>query len=92
MFDPQFEVLLQFCVAVYNEDLQFIDDWRTIALRNFLSIFGFWFDSATSIPWSFMDLHFYLVRSSTIIIMNPSDEPVTMSDVVVDHQCELISR
>jgi hypothetical protein len=62
-FDPQFEVLVQFFVAIYNEELQFIDDWRSIAIRNLMSISGFWFDSATSIPWSFMDLHFYLVQN-----------------------------
>ena len=58
----QFEALLQFGVAVYKEDMEFIDDWGTIALRNLLSVSGFWFDCVTSIPWSFMDLHYYMVQ------------------------------
>jgi hypothetical protein len=64
---PQIEAFVQFGVAVYNEDMQFIDDWRAIAARNLMSISGFWFDSGTSIPWSFMDLHFYLVQNSQLL-------------------------
>ncbi len=40
-----------------------MDDWRHIAAAYLFSVFGFWFDSVTSIPWSYMDLHLYMVRT-----------------------------
>uniref|UniRef100_A0A7S0MT42 Ion transport domain-containing protein n=1 Tax=Cryptomonas curvata TaxID=233186 RepID=A0A7S0MT42_9CRYP len=36
------------------------DDFIISLKRNLSSITGFWFDCVTSIPWSYMDLHFYL--------------------------------
>jgi hypothetical protein len=61
-FAIQCEALLQFGVAVYTEEMEFIDDWGAIALRNLTSFSGFWFDCVTSIPWSFMDLQYYMVQ------------------------------
>jgi hypothetical protein len=55
------EVLVQFFVGTHNHEQEYIDDWRHVASAYLMSIFGFWFDSVTSIPWSFMDLHFYML-------------------------------
>ncbi len=57
------DVLTQFFVGVYTEDLVYIDDWQTVVLMTFKSVSGFWFDSFTSIPWSFLDLQLYMVLS-----------------------------
>jgi hypothetical protein len=57
----QFEVVTQFCVGVYTEDMAYVDDWRLVAAKLCLSPTGVWFDVVTSIPWSFIDLHSYLV-------------------------------
>ena len=62
------EVFIQFVVGVFDEDLVYIDDWRRIAAINLMSVSGFWFDCATSIPWSLMDLHFDLVGAPPPIL------------------------
>ncbi len=62
MPNAQFEILFQFFVGMYNHEQEYIDDWLLVASTYFWSIFGFWFDCVTSIPWSFMDLHFYMVQ------------------------------
>ncbi len=59
----QLEVLVQFFVGVHGGEQEYIDDWSHVATAYLTSIFGFWFDSVTSIPWSFIDLHFYVVGS-----------------------------
>jgi hypothetical protein len=41
---------------------EYEDDFRTVVLANLTSLSGFWFDCVTSIPWSWLDLHIYLVR------------------------------
>jgi hypothetical protein len=61
--NAQVEVFVQFFVGIYDHELEYVDDWRRVALAYLKSVFGFWFDSVTSIPWSFMDLHFYMVLS-----------------------------
>ena len=61
--NAQVEVLVQFFVGMYDHQQEYVDDWRRIGLAYFMSASGFWFDSVTSIPWSFMDLHFYMVRT-----------------------------
>jgi hypothetical protein len=40
------------------------DDILVSLRKNLTSVSGFWFDCVTSIPWSYIDLHFYLVRSA----------------------------
>ncbi len=39
----------------------YIDNWRLVAAKLCMSPTGIWFDCVTSIPWSFIDLHSYLV-------------------------------
>jgi hypothetical protein len=46
---------------MYTKDMMYIDNWRIVAAKLCLSTTGIWFDIMTSIPWSFMDLHSYLV-------------------------------
>jgi hypothetical protein len=57
----QFEVTLQFFAGVYTEDLEYIDDWGTVVVMTLKSLSGFWFDTFTSIPWSYLDLQLYMV-------------------------------
>ena len=59
----QAECAVQFFVGVWDEGGGYTDDVRVIALRNAASLTGFWFDCMTSIPWSYIDLKFYLVCS-----------------------------
>ena len=60
----QVEAFTQFFLGYYTQDMSYKDDLSGSIRRNLSSISGFWFDCITSIPWSFMDLHFYLVRAS----------------------------
>jgi hypothetical protein len=59
---PQIEAFVRFFVGAHNVDMTYDDDAASIARKNLASVSGFWFDCATSIPWSFMDLRVYLVR------------------------------
>ena len=66
--DWQLEILLQFLVGTYDQDLNYVDDWKFVLKLNLSSISGFWLDCLTSIPWSWMDMHAYLVcRASSSI-------------------------
>ncbi len=47
---------------MYDQDLNYVDDWQCVAKRNLQALSGFWFDAVTSIPWSFLDLHSSLVH------------------------------
>ncbi len=62
----QVEAFTQFFLGYYEEDMTYQDDFVVSLKRNLSSISGFWFDCVTSIPWSYMDLHFYLVLSCTL--------------------------
>jgi hypothetical protein len=55
------EAFTQFFLGYYTHDMTYQDDFVTSVKRNLLSVTGFWFDCVTSIPWSYMDMHFYLV-------------------------------
>ncbi len=55
------EVFLQFFIGFYTHELKYFDDICTVARHNLSSPFGFWFDSVTSIPFSYIDLSIYLV-------------------------------
>uniref|UniRef100_A0A7S0M0P5 Ion transport domain-containing protein n=1 Tax=Cryptomonas curvata TaxID=233186 RepID=A0A7S0M0P5_9CRYP len=57
------DVVVQLCVGIYDDKLEYIDDWRMVATRTMLSGRGFWFDCATSFPCSLVDLSHYLVRT-----------------------------
>ncbi len=56
------EAFVQFFLGRYAVNLTYEDDLGASLRRNLTSISGFWFDCVTSIPWSYMDLHQYLVR------------------------------
>ena len=53
--------MTQFVLGVYDNG-GYIDSFSVIAWRSVTSVTGFWFDCVTSIPWSCIDLHLYLVR------------------------------
>ena len=57
------EAFSQFFLGYFNADMTYQDDLRVSVLRNLSSVSGFWFDCVTSIPWSYLDMHFYLVLS-----------------------------
>ena len=59
----QVEAFLRFFLGTFDVDLTYDDDLLSVARKNVCSPSGFWFDCVTSIPWSYMDLHFYLVPS-----------------------------
>jgi hypothetical protein len=65
----QFEVSLQFFTGVYTEDLEYLDDWKTVVVRALKSLSGFWFDTFTSIPWSYLDLQLYLVPKHRVVYL-----------------------
>jgi len=54
------EAFTQFFLGYYEEDMTYQDDLIVLLKRNLSSLTGFWFDCVTSIPWSYIDLHFYL--------------------------------
>ncbi len=58
---------VQLCVGLFDENLEYVDEWRVVAARAVLSVRGFWFDCATSFPCSLVDLHYYLVRVFLIL-------------------------
>jgi hypothetical protein len=60
------EAFSQFFLGYYNEEKKYRDSFVMSVRRNLSSVSGFWFDSVTSIPWSYMDMHFYLVRSTSL--------------------------
>ena len=62
----QVEAFTQFFLGYYTQDMTYKDDLSGTIRRNLSSISGFWFDCITSIPWSFMDLHFYLVALASL--------------------------
>jgi hypothetical protein len=57
----QVEAFAQFFLGYYAEDRTYKDDFCELLIKNISSISGFWFDCVTSIPWSYMDLHYFLV-------------------------------
>ncbi len=59
--DPQLDAAVQFFLGLYTESLDYIDDLPSVMRMNLTSPWRFWFDCVTSIPWSCMDLHSYLV-------------------------------
>ena len=62
----QVEAFTQFFLGYYNHDMTYQDDLLVSVRRNLSSVTGFWFDAVTSIPWSYMDMHFYLVRAPMV--------------------------
>jgi hypothetical protein len=58
----QVEAFTQFFLGYFEEDMTYQDDFLVSLRKNLSSISGFWFDCVTSIPWSYIDLNFYLVR------------------------------
>ncbi len=51
-------------MGIHTEDLEYIDEWGTVVSKTLKSVSGFWFDSFTSIPWSYLDLDSYMVRAN----------------------------
>ena len=43
----------------FDETGTYVDDFGAVARNYVLSYSGFWFDSITSIPWSYLDLYAY---------------------------------
>ena len=71
----QADVLLNFFVGAYDADMNYVDRFSWVFTRYTTSVMGFWFDSATSIPWSCFDLQSYLVRSSAVVVISYSVQP-----------------
>lgn len=57
----QLEIVVQFCTGSLDVSETYCDDYRVIAVKYLSSLSGFWFDFATSLPWSFNDLYAYQV-------------------------------
>ncbi len=49
---------------MYTEDLEYVDDWNKVVAKTLRSLSGFWFDTFTSIPWSYLDLQLYMVPTA----------------------------
>ncbi len=75
-FVMQVEAFARFFVGSFNVDMTYDDDLVSVAKKNVCSASGFWFDCITSIPWSYMDLVFYVVI--------PPFVPITHSPTVTD--------
>jgi hypothetical protein len=69
VFARKVEAFIQFFLGYYAEDLTYKDDFFTVFRKNISAVTGFWFDCVTSIPWSFMDIHFYLVWQVAILFL-----------------------
>ena len=52
-------MVYQFLVGEFDETGTYVDDFGAVARNYVLSYSGFWFDSITSIPWSYLDLYAY---------------------------------
>ena len=57
----QFEVVFQFFVGTFDNTGTYVDDLRIVASKYIMSFSGFWFDTVTSVPWSYLDLYSSLV-------------------------------
>ena len=57
----QMEVVLNFLTGSLDMSETYCDDFRLIAARYIAAPHGFWFDCATSLPWSLNDLLAYQV-------------------------------
>lgn len=55
-------MISQFFIAYYDDNGSYVDDITEVAKRYGLSITSFWFDLATSLPWSYLDLYVYQVN------------------------------
>ena len=55
------EVVLNFFVGVYDSEFNYVDKASWVLRKYLTSPMGFWFDALTSIPWSWIDIHSYLV-------------------------------
>jgi hypothetical protein len=64
----QLEAFSQFFIGHYKIDMTYEDNLVVCITRNLSSFSGFWFDCVTSIPWSYMDMHFYLVLIRPLFI------------------------
>ena len=53
--------MVQFFLGWYDDKSNYHDDIIKLFFKNILSPKGFWFDCITSIPWSYLDLKYYLV-------------------------------
>ena len=71
---PQTETIIQFFLGYFDDELTYQDNFLNVVQHNLSSITRFWFDCITSIPWSFLDLHFHLVNYTLRIalISSPS--------------------
>jgi hypothetical protein len=65
----QVEAFSQFFIGYYKIDMTYEDNLAVCIARNLSSFSGFWFDCVTSIPWSYMDMHFYLVLICPLFIL-----------------------
>ena len=63
---PQFEIALQFVTGSMDLSETYCDDFKVISAKYLSSLSGFWFDTLTSIPWSFNDLYAYQVTFSAM--------------------------
>ncbi len=57
----QVEIGLNFLVGFWNDDGEYIDSPAAVAQHYAGSIFRFWFDITTSVPFSFIDYQVAMV-------------------------------
>ena len=62
----KFEAISQFFVGYFDANEKYVDSLLAVALKNFSSLSGFWFDLLTSVPWSYFDMTAYQVITSLI--------------------------
>ena len=62
----KFEAISQFFVGYFDANEKYVDSLLAVALKNFSSFSGFWFDLLTSVPWSYFDMTAYQVITSLI--------------------------
>ena len=62
----QFEIFLQFVTGSMDLSETYCDDFKVISAKYLSSFSGFWFDTLTSVPWSFNDLYAYQVTFSAM--------------------------
>ena len=66
LWPGKFEAISQFFIGYFDANEKYVDSLLAVALKNFSSFSGFWFDLLTSIPWSYFDMIAYQVNASLI--------------------------
>jgi hypothetical protein len=81
----QVEIGLNFLVGFWNDDGEYIDSPAAVAQHYAGSIFRFWFDITTSVPFSFIDYQVAMVSHCTSPLANNVPANVPQVNLTATH-------